>query len=205
MFLAEAEERLVGAGAWTGWWSIIGGYELYWLCGYLFFVTVAIVYLLQTREGSIMICYYTSSFFSNLMHDWRPILASGKFYVLLKKMYAISLYWYDVSMAVVGGKSRFYPGDLAIFGIVFFTIAFAFYLVGANDCNVFYDCSNFGRGFCSWGWVSSFLVKSRWFRLWSWELLLTHHCSHCLVKNKGGCLFGVFNYMTVTCRFVLSA
>ena len=41
-------------------------------------------------------------------------------------MYAISLYRYDVSMAVVGGKLRFCPGNLAVFGVVFFTIVFAF-------------------------------------------------------------------------------
>ena len=44
-----------------------------------------------------------------------------------------------VSIAVVGGKMRF--GDIAIFGIVFFTIVFAFY---ANYCNLFHDCSSFG-------------------------------------------------------------
>ena len=36
----------------------------YWFCGYLLFVTVAIVYWLRTREGSIMmICCYTSIIF----------------------------------------------------------------------------------------------------------------------------------------------
>lgn len=44
--------------------SIIDGYESYWFCGYLFLVTVAIVYWLKTREGSILIiCYYTSVIF----------------------------------------------------------------------------------------------------------------------------------------------
>ena len=54
------------------------------------------------------------------MDDSRPFLASGKFYVLWKRTYAISLYRYGVCIyaAVVGGKLRFI--------IVFFTIVFAF-------------------------------------------------------------------------------
>ena len=37
-------------------------------CGYLLFVTVAIVCWLQTREGSmLMICYYNIFIFPNLM------------------------------------------------------------------------------------------------------------------------------------------
>ena len=80
VFVAETEERLVGSGAWTVGWSIIGGHELHWFCGYLLFVTVAIVYWLQTREGSkMMICYYTSIIFLNLMDGWMPFFASGKF------------------------------------------------------------------------------------------------------------------------------
>ena len=64
VFLAEVEEPLVRSGAWTVWWSITGGYELYWFCGYLLFVTVAIVFWLQIREGSkMMICYHTSIIF----------------------------------------------------------------------------------------------------------------------------------------------
>ena len=41
------------------WWLRLG-----WFCGYLLFVTVAIVYWFQTREGSkMMTCYYTSNIF----------------------------------------------------------------------------------------------------------------------------------------------
>ena len=96
-----------------------------------------------------------------------------------------------VSIAVVGGKLRFLSGrprDL-------WHSIYSFCFLGANYyCNSFYDCNSFGS-FCSWGWVSSCLVKSRWFRSWSWEPLLTrHYCSHCPVKNKGGCSFGLFKY-----------
>ena len=70
----------------------------------------------------------------------------------------------------------------------------SFCFLGANYCNLFYHCSSFGRVFCSRGRVSSFLFKSRWFRSWSLQLLLTRHCSHRLVKNKEGCSFGLFSY-----------
>ena len=100
-----------------------------------------------------------------------------------------------VSIAVVGGKIRFSFGRPRDFWHWIFHRSFCF--LGANYCNLFYDLQQFwgvGRGFCSWGWVSSCLFHSRWFRSWSWELLLTRHCSHCLVKNKGGCSFGLFKY-----------
>ena len=97
-----------------------------------------------------------------------------------------------VSIAVVGGKLIFLPGRLRDFWHCIFHRSFCF--LGANYCNLFCDCSSFGRGFCSWGWVSSFLFKSRWFRSWSWESLLIRHCSHCLVKIKEGRSFGFFSY-----------
>ena len=57
------------------------------------------------------------------------ILVSGKFYSLRKKMYAFSLYRYDVCFyggSTVGGELRFCQEDLVVFGIVFFPIVFAF-------------------------------------------------------------------------------
>ena len=97
-----------------------------------------------------------------------------------------------LSIAVVGGKLRFLSGRRRDFWHSIFHHSFCF--LGANFCNRFYDCSSFGRVFFLWEWVFSFLFKSGWFRSWSWEFLLTRHCSHCLVKNKGGCSFGLFNY-----------
>ena len=41
---------------------------------------------------------------------FRVTLASGNFYVLWKRMHAISLYRYDVSIAVVWGKLRCLSG-----------------------------------------------------------------------------------------------
>ena len=101
VFLASVEESLVRSGAWTVWWSIIGSYELYWFCGYLLF---ACLWLTPTCTGcrpgtvendDLLLHQY---YFSNLMDDWRPFLASGKFYVLWKRMYAVSRYRYDVSI-----------------------------------------------------------------------------------------------------------
>ena len=96
-----------------------------------------------------------------------------------------------VSIAIVGGKLIFLSERPRDFWHCIFHHGFCF--LGANYRNIFYDCSGLGRGFCSWGWVPSFRSKSRWFRSWSWELLQTRHCSHCLVKNKGGCSFGLVN------------
>ena len=44
----------------------------------------------------------------------------------------------------------------------------------------------YGRGFCSQGWVSSCHHSGR-FRPRSWVLLLVRHCRHRLVKSQGGC------------------
>ena len=101
-----------------------------------------------------------------------------------------------VSIAVVGGKLRFLSGRPHDFWHCVFYYSFCF--LGANYWNIFYDCSSFWSlgefFFKSWGRASSFLFKRRWFRSWSWELLLTRQCSHCLVKNKGGCSFGLLNF-----------
>ena len=91
-------------------------------------------------------------YFSNLMDDWKPFLASGKFYVSWKRMYALSLYRYDVCI-YSGNRGKnwdFCPRELAIFGIhCIFHHSFCF--LGANYCNIFYDCSSFGRGFAHGG------------------------------------------------------
>ena len=70
-----------------------------------------------------------------------------------------------VSIAVVGGKLRFLSGRPRNFRHCTFHRSFCF--LGANYCNPFYDCNNFG----SWAEVfahggefpRSFLV-SHWFR-----------------------------------------
>ena len=124
------------------------------------------------------------------MDDWRPFLASGEFYVLWKRMYAISLYRYDVCI-YSGSRGQNEIWRHRDFWHCIFHHSFCF--LGANYCNRFHDCSSFGESFLLMGGVSSFLFKSRWFRSWSWELLLTRRCSYCLVKNKGGCSFGLFN------------
>ena len=67
---------------------------------------------------------------------------SGKFSVLLKRAYAISLYRCGVSIAVVGGKLRFLSGRHRDLWHSIFSHSFCF--LGANYCNLFYDCSNFG-------------------------------------------------------------
>ena len=47
-----------------------------------------------------------------------------------------------VSMAVAGGQMEiFCPGDLAIFGILFFALVL---LSRRNSCNLFCDCNSFG-------------------------------------------------------------
>ena len=55
-------------------------------------------------------------------------LAPRKFQVLRKMMYAISPYRYDVYLRRQwGANGDFCPGDLAISGILFFAIVFAFW------------------------------------------------------------------------------
>ena len=49
-----------------------------------------------------------------------------------------------VSIGEVVGNLRFFPGDLAIFGILFFAIVFAFWArTIVTLCTI--------AGFCSWG------------------------------------------------------
>ena len=130
------------------------------------------------------------------MDDWRPFLASGKCYVLWKKMYAISLYRYDVCI-YSGSREQIeiFVRETSRFLTLYFSPQF---LPSRRELSwSFLRLQQFwesGRVFCSWGWVSSCLLKSRWFRSWSWELLLTRHYSQCLVKNKGECSFVLFNY-----------
>ena len=62
----------------------------------------------------------------------------GKGFIFSRFTVMMSLF-----VVVVGGKLRFFPGDLAIPVAVFFTIVFAFF-VGPSYCNLFYDCSSFG-------------------------------------------------------------
>ena len=72
-------------------------------------------------------------------------------------MYAISLYRYDV--CIYSGSRRQIdccPVDFAMFGIVFFTIVFAFW---ANYCNLFYDCSSLGEVFAHGGEFSLPILK----------------------------------------------
>ena len=89
----------------------------------------------------------------------RLYLASGKFYVLGKRMYTISLYRYDVCMAVAGGKLRFLSGRPRDLWHVFFF--FSVCVLGSNFIDIFYDCDSFGvwERFCSWRLFSSFLFQ----------------------------------------------
>ena len=73
------------------------------------------------------------------------ILVSGKFYSLRKKMYAFSLYRYDVCIyggSTVGGELKFWSGRPR--GIWYCIFPHSFCFLGANHCNIFYDCDSFG-------------------------------------------------------------
>ena len=162
VFVAEVEEQLVGSGAWPVGWSIIG------VTNCIDFAGISCLRLSPSctgcRRGRVAKWWFviTPVVFSNLMDDWRPVLASDHFYVLLKRMYAISLYHSDecIYSGSRGQIEIFCPGDLAIFGVVFFTIVYAFF-VGTNYCDLFYDCNSFRSlgEVCSWGWVSSAFLK----------------------------------------------
>ena len=100
-------------------------------------------------------------------------------------------------MAVVGDNGRplaGWPSDVWHFICrIRFCPDGAAVVISSSDYN---GCKwKYGRGFCSCGWVSSchFLL------FWVMELsqLVIRHC---LVKNPGGCWFGIFS-MTVTYRF----
>ena len=70
-------------------------------------------------------------------------LASGKFYVLWKMMYAISLYRYDVYIySDSRGEIGFLSGRPRDLWHCIFCHSFRF--VGAKYCNLFYDCSSLG-------------------------------------------------------------
>ena len=109
-----------------------------------------------------------------------------------KYMYGISLFRYDVSIVVVRGNWGFLSGKPRdIFASYFRRI---FFFLGASYRNIFYDCNSFGslrEGFAHGGFLFPF--SSRWFTLWSRELLPARHSNHCLVKNQGRCSFGIFN------------
>ena len=206
MFLAEVEEPLVGSGAWTVWWSIIGGCELYWFCGYLLFATFAIMYWLQIREGSkIMICYCTSIIFRN----WWMI--EGHFYRLVISMFCWKRCMLSrftvvvcVSIAVVGGKLRFLSGRPRDFRHWIFHHSFCF--LGATD-NLFYDCSRFGSLWEVFARGGEFPVAflnvvglGHGVEDYCWPVTVVT----VLQRTREGVRL-VFPIMTVSCRFGLSA
>ena len=128
----------------------------------------------------------------------RLIFASDKFCVCRQEFV---LYCFTdmicVSIAVVGDKGRplaGWPCDLWHFICrISFCPDDAAVAISSCDYN---GCKwEYGRGFRSWGWVSSchFLL----FKVMALSQLLI---CHCLVKNPGGCWFGIFS-MTVTYQF----
>ena len=135
------------------------------------------------------------SFFG--LDGWsKPFSASGNFYILWKTIYA-TVFRFTVmtcvSVAVVGGKLRFLSGRPRDFWHGIFRHSFCFRR--RELLKSFLRLQQFWERFLLMGVSFLFPFKSCWFRSWRWELLLTRHCSHCLlVKNKGGCSFGLFNY-----------
>ena len=146
MFLAEVDQSLVGSGAWT-FWCIVGGYELYWFSRYLLFVTVAILYWLQTREGSKKIIGITPVLFFELDGWLKATFSVWQILCFVENdvCYFVLPSW-RVSIAVVGGK-RFLSGRPRDFWHCIFHRSFCF--LGANYRNRFYDCKTFR----SWGQV----------------------------------------------------
>ena len=93
------------------------------------------------------------------------------------------------------GKLRFLSGRPRDLWHCIFRHSFC--SLGANYCNLFYDCSSFaslGEVFAHGGEFLYPFQKSL-VKVMELRLLLTRHCIHyCLVKNQGGCSFGLFNY-----------
>ena len=110
-----------------------------------------------------------------------------------------------VSIAAVGGKLNFLSGRPRDLWHCIFRHSFCF--LGANYCNVFYDCRSYKslrEVFAHGGeFPLTFLIVVGQGHVV--ETLLTCHYSHCLfVKNRGGVRL-VFSTTTGTCRFGLSA
>ena len=171
VFVAEVEEQLVGSGAWPVGWSIIG------VTNCIDFAGISCLRLSPSctgcRRGRVAKWWFviTPVVFSNLMDDWRPFLASGKCYVLWKKMYAISLYRYDVCI-YSGSREQIeiFVRETSRFLTLYFSPQF---LPSRRELSwSFLRLQQFwesGRVFCSWGWVSSCLFSGRWLRSWSWD------------------------------------
>ena len=187
------EERLLGSGAWVVWRTAL----VVTIC--VDFAGVSCLRLSPScsgcRPGRVASRWFVITPVTSFELDGslKAIFRSLVNIVFCGKGCRLSRFIVTVcvSIAVVGGKLRFLSRRLFHYWhCIFHTSVF---FLGANYRNLFQDCSSVGSGFCSWGWLSSFLRKTRWFRSWSWELLLTRHCNNCLVQNKGGCSFGLFN------------